>query len=128
MNCTLTPKEFIDGEKFTINANFEDTIITVLCYVTKNEGIYSLHIKGDYPRGSGTIITIGSDKMDISIDEMYKISVKCIDKYVPFLILDDYPLSLKKIKVDKIKDKINKINKINDKLNVELNVELNDKQ
>tara|TARA_B100000795_G_scaffold132725_1_gene99053 strand:- start:1796 stop:2131 length:336 start_codon:yes stop_codon:yes gene_type:complete len=110
MNCTLTPKEFIGGEIFTIVSNFEDTIVTVLSYVTKKNGVYSLHIKGDYPRGSGRIITIGNDVMDISIDEMFTIAFKCIDEYVPFLIMKDYPLSLKKLKADKIKaDKADKI-------------------
>ena len=101
INCTLTPEEFVrDGKVFVFETRFaeDDTVISVKSQVKKKNDIYSLHIIGDYPRGSSVIISLNFPSSNFTYDQMYSIATKGMSEYIPMFICKDYPESLKKVK------------------------------
>jgi hypothetical protein len=96
MECKLTAQEFIgDGKIFICKLKSNETIVSVSSYVTKKADIYSLHVTGDYEHGGSVVIEIGDKNM--SIDDTYTVAQTCLLEFIPLLITEDYPLSLKKI-------------------------------
>jgi hypothetical protein len=99
----LTPKQFIeDGLSFTMIINFEegDYKISVTSIVTKDNGIYKLVIKGDYPRGSSVSITLSHKNLNFTTDQKMSMAMKCMTEYITLFVTEDYPTSLKKVAVD----------------------------
>ena len=97
-NTTPSAEAFISkGELFECIIHFNNLSISVLSFVTMDDGIFNLTIKGNYQRGSSVKISLSHPDMDLTIDEMYAIAVEAMKEYIPIMVLDDYPESLKKI-------------------------------
>lgn len=99
----LTPEQFIeDGIPFTIVFGFqEDNVkISVTSRVIKDEGIYKLVIKGDYPRGSSVSITLSHKNLNFTIHQKMSMAMKCMTEYTTLFVTEDYPTSLEKIAAD----------------------------
>ena len=79
----------------------DDTNISILSYVEFQDEIYKLHVKGNYPRGSTAIISIGNK--DSTLDQMYVLAIECMKEFIPLMVTKDYPESLKKVAKDKEK-------------------------
>ena len=94
----LDKKNFIkNGQKFELCVSFEkgDTNISILSYVEFQDEIYKLHVKGNYPKGSTAIISIGNKNS--TLERMYAIAIVSMKEYIPIMVTEDYPESLKKI-------------------------------
>ena len=99
----LTPQEFIEeGKPFTVVINCEegDEEISVISRVVKENEDYKLIIKGDWLRASSVIVTINHPTIELSVNDKLNLAFKCMSKYVPFMVTDDYPESLKKVAAD----------------------------
>ena len=99
----LTPKQFIeDGLSFTMIINFEegDYKISVTSIVIKDNGIYKLVIKGDYPRGSSVSITLSHKNLNFTTEQKMSMAMKCMTEYITLFVTQDYPESLKKVAAD----------------------------
>ena len=113
---SFTPEEFIlQGKRFVVKQVFSKgkTIISVLCYITLEGGIYTLYIKGDYERGGTVKIQIGNGNSTLT--RMYSIATDCIIKYVPEMVMEDYPESLKKIALTQAAATATATKKVNNK-------------
>ena len=100
---SLTPQEFIEeGKPFTVVVNWEkgDEEVSVTSRVVKEGDDYKLIIKGDYLRASSAVITISHPTIALSLNDKLTVAFKCISEYVPFMVTDDYPVSLKKVAAD----------------------------
>jgi hypothetical protein len=101
----LTPEQFItNGQSFTVEVAFDDVTISVVSYTKKEDDIYNLYIKGDYPRGSSVKISLSHPEMNFSIVEMWNMAQEHLSTYVPLFITQDYTVSLKKVAQDKAKN------------------------
>ena len=113
---SITPKEFIlQGKRFVVKQVFSKgkTIISVLCYIALEDGVYTLYIKGDYERGSTAKIQIGNGNSTLT--QMYLIATDCIIKCVPEMVIEDYPESLKKIALTQAAATTTATKKVNNK-------------
>ena len=102
----LTPQEFIEeGKPFTVVINWEegDEEVSVTSHVVKEGEDYKLIIKGDYLRASSVIVTINHPTIELSVNDKLTVAFECMSIYIPKMVTDDYPESLKKVAADKKK-------------------------
>lgn len=102
-NFNLTPEQFIqNGVPFTMIVGFkeDDVKISITSRVMKEDCIYKLIIKGDYPRGSSVHITLSHKDLNFTIDQMMQMAMKCMTEYITLFVTQDYPESLKKVAAD----------------------------
>ena len=86
-------------DQFVLKFEKDDVTISVLSYVKLEDEVYKLYIKGNYPRGSTAVISIGNKYS--TLDKMYIIILKCMEEIIPVMATKDYPESLEKIAKDK---------------------------
>ena len=104
---TLTPEQFIiEGKQFEVIVKFDDVNISIISYVVMEDEIYYLYIKGNYPRGSSVKISLSRPDLNLSINDMWKLSQECLTSYVPYFPTKDYPDSLKKVAEDNAKKQL----------------------
>jgi hypothetical protein len=100
---SLTPQEFIEeGKPFTVVVNWEkgNEEVSVTSRIVKEGDDYKLIIKGDYLRASSAEIMISHPTIALSLNDKLAVAFNCMSEYVPFMVTDDYPVSLKKVAAD----------------------------